>query len=84
MVSIESTPLLVAEQAKSSIWPQPGSFTKELRTFVSLFWPLWLTQLLEISMVVANIVSVGHIGAVELASVQLSSALVSALGRGML
>lgn len=35
-------------------------------------------------MVVANVISVGHLGAIELASVQLSIALVGALGRGML
>lgn len=35
-------------------------------------------------MFVANVVSVGQLGVVELASVQLSVALAGALGRGML
>lgn len=80
----EESPLLSSEQTKPVVWLQPGTFSKELHTFVNLFWPLWLTQLLETSMVVVNVVSVGHLGAIELASVQLSAALVGALGRGIL
>lgn len=42
-----------------------------------------MTQLLDTSLLVANVASVGHLGSLELAAVQLSAATLSSLGRGV-
>lgn len=80
----ERQPLLQAYETQSRKWPLADKHIRELATFFNLWWPLWLTQLLDVSMIVANVISVGHLGALQLASVQLSTATAGALGRGTL
>lgn len=80
----ENTPLLQARTSEQVAWPAAGDTRSEVRTLWSLYWPLWVTQLLDNAILIANVVFVGHLGVFELAAIQLSTSSVSVLGMSVI
>lgn len=83
----ESSPLLASTNDSCPDSEGPSRLTifwQETRTIPRYAFPVFLSQLLEFSLVIVEVVSVGHISTAALAGVSLGSMTASVTGLGML
>ncbi|KAF8079284.1 mate-domain-containing protein [Lyophyllum atratum] len=84
----ESTPLLAPTQEVNPDSKEEESritiFWQEMRTIPKYALPVFASQLLEFSLIVVEVVSVGHISTASLAAASLGSMTASVTGLGML
>ncbi|GLB43702.1 putative multidrug oligosaccharidyl-lipid polysaccharide flippase [Lyophyllum shimeji] len=86
-VASESSPLLEPTDrpcSDSEELSKPTIFRQEMRTIATYALPVFLSQLLEFSLVIVEVVSVGHISTASLAGVSLGSMTASVTGLSVL